>query len=268
MSRIKKLSIVVPSFKQEKTILKNIKTLEKSISLMRIPYEIIIVIDGLVDNTHKKLKKINSRRIKIYSYEENIGKGFAVRYGMLKAKGDVIGFIDAGFDIEPEGISMLLNHMIWYNADIIVGSKLHPVSRIEYPFFRKILSWGYRTYTHTLFGFKVKDTQVGIKLFRRRVVRDVFPILLVKQFAFDIEILAVSYSLGYRRIYEAPIKLDFSGMSTIASKGFWNVILRMLWDTLAVYYRLNIIHYYTTINKQRKHKKNSAKWKKKKKRSH
>lgn len=252
MNHIRKLSIIVPSFKQEKTILKNIQTLEKAMSPIGVPYEIIIVIDGLVDNTHKKLVNINSKKIKVFYYEENIGKGFAVRYGMLKATGDVIGFIDAGFDIRPEGISMLLNHMLWYNADIIVGSKLHPVSKVEYPFLRKVLSWGYRTYTHILFGFKVKDTQVGIKLFKRKVVRDVFPRLLVKEFAFDVEILAVAYSRGYRRIYEAPIMLDFKGMSTIASKGFWNVIVKMMWDTMAVYYRLKLTNYYNTRGKTSK----------------
>lgn len=252
MSRRKKLSIIVPSFRQEKTIVRNIKSLQKSLVSIGIPYEIIIVIDGEVDNTKKKLANLKGKTIKIISYQQNVGKGFAVRRGMLQAEGDVIGFIDAGFDIEPEGISMLLNHMIWYDADIIVGSKLHPVSKVHYPFFRRVLSWGYRTYTHTLFGFKVKDTQVGVKLFKKKVVRDVFPRLLVKQFAFDIEVLAVSYSLGYTRIYEAPIKLDFTGMSTIASKGFWNVIRLMLWDTLAVYYRLKIIKYYQKPHLQRK----------------
>ncbi len=253
MSRRKKLSIIVPSYKQEKTILKNIKTLQKNLITIGVPYELIVVIDGEADKTLKKLKKIKSRNLKTFSFKNNMGKGFAVRYGMLRAEGDIIGFIDAGFDIEPEGISMLLNHMIWYDADIIVGSKLHPVSQVEYPLYRKIISWGYRTFTHLLFGFKIRDTQVGIKLFRRKVVKDVLPRLLVKQFAFDIELLAVSYSLGYKRIYEAPIKLDFSGMSTISSKGFWNVILRTFWDTLGVYYRLKILHYY----------KNSAKFKKK-----
>lgn len=252
MNGIKKISIVVPSFRQEKTIVKNIKSLQKSLVSIGIPFEIIVVIDGEVDNTKTKLKQIKSKSIKIISYEQNEGKGFAVRRGMLQAEGDVIGFIDAGFDIEPEGISMLLNHMIWYDADIVVGSKLHPVSKIHYPFFRKVLSWGYRTYTHALFGFKVKDTQVGVKLFKKKVVKDIFPRLLVKQFAFDIEVLAVSYSLGYTRIYEAPIKLDFSGMSTIASKGFWNVIALMLWDTMAVYYRLKIINYYQSPYLQKK----------------
>lgn len=248
MSAIKLFSIVVPTYKQEKIILRNIKVLEKSLKELGIPYEIIIVIDGMVDRTYQKLKKIRSRRVHVLSYKDNTGKGYAVRYGMLRAKGDVVGFIDGGFDIDPTGISMLLNHMLWYKADIIVGSKLHPVSQVHYPFSRRILSWGYRTGTHYLFGFKVKDTQVGIKLFKRKVVMDVFPRLLVKQFAFDVEILAVAYSRGYKRIFEAPVRLNFKGASSISDKGFWKVISHMLWDTMGVYYRLKIRHHYDRIN--------------------
>jgi len=143
------------------------------------------------------------------------------------------------------GIIMLLNHMEWYNADIIVGSKLHSVSKVNYPLERKILSWGYRTITHTLFGFKVRDTQVGLKFFRRKVVDAVFPRLKEKKFAFDIEVLAVAYTLGFKRIYEAPIRLKFTGMSTITSKNFWEIIYAMLLDTLRVFWRQRIIRYYT-----------------------
>ena len=244
MEKVNLLSIVVPVYKQEKTIVNNIESLDKVIADLNINYEIIVVVDGFLDKTHGKLKKIESRRLRVYGYKENQGKGHAVKHGILRAKGNIIGFVDAGMDIDPTGVSMLLNHMIWYDSDIIVGSKLHPVSQVNYPIFRKILSWGYRTFTHLLFGFKVRDTQVGIKFFRRKVVKDVFPKLLVKQFAFDVEILAVAYSLGYKRIYEAPVKIRFNKISSINSKSFWKTILLMLWDTLAVFYRLKILHYY------------------------
>lgn len=244
------LSIVLPAYKQEKTIVKDLNKLSKTLSALPLDTEIIVVIDGNLDRTFQKVKKIKDKRIRVYCYEKNQGKGYAVRYGILKATGDVIGFIDAGMDINPAGISMLLNHMLWYDADIIVGSKLHPVSRVDYPLSRKILSWGYRTFTHLLFGFKVRDTQVGLKLFRKKVAHDVFPRLLVKQFAFDIEMLAVSYALGYKRIYEAPIKLNFKGVSSITSSNLWLTVTLMLRDTLAVFYRVRIIKYYRKSNRK------------------
>lgn len=247
---LKTISIIMPSYKQEKTIRKDIKNLENSLIELGIDYELIVVVDGNLDGTFKRIKNLRNKKIKIFMYEKNQGKGYAVKYGMSKAKGDVIGFIDAGMDISPASIAMLLNHMVWYDADIIVGSKLHPVSQVKYPLVRKILSWGWRNLTHLLFGFKVRDTQVGLKIFKRKVAKDVFPRLLVKNFAFDVEMLAVAYTLGYKRIFEAPIRLSFKGMSSITSAGLWRVIFFMLIDTLAIFYRVKIIKYYRKRNKK------------------
>lgn len=244
--KINLLSIVIPAYKQEKTIVKDIKNICKVLDEFRYKYELIVVVDGIIDSTYEKVSKLKSSKIKIIAYEINQGKGHAIRHGMLHAKGNIIGFIDAGMDIHPAGFRMLLNHMEWYGADVIVGSKLHSVSKVSYPFYRTILSWGYRLLTWSLFGFKVKDTQVGLKFFKKKVVKDVFPKLLVKSYAFDIEMLAVAYSFGYKRIYEAPIEINFKlENSSIISKQLWKAILFMIWDTLAVFYRLKILNYYT-----------------------
>lgn len=253
MSKIKFLSLVVPTYKQEKTIETDIRNLQSALASLPFSHEIIVVVDGMLDKTYARARRLRSKSIRIYKYAKNQGKGFAIRYGMLKAKGDIIGFIDAGMDIDPNGISMLLSHMIWYNADVIVGSKLHPVSQVEYPLWRKILSRGYRIVTRLLFGFTVRDTQVGIKLFKREVIRDVLPRLLVKEYAFDVEILAVTYYRGYKRIYEAPVKIEFKNSQTISPKNLWRVVFSMMWDTLAVFYRLRILHYYDKVEKKKKY---------------
>jgi len=245
---IKLLSVVMPAYKQEKTIRKDIKSIAATLDTLGLQYEIIVVVDGMLDHTYKKASSLQSKKVKVVGYSQNHGKGHAIRYGMLHARGDVIGFIDAGMDIHPAGMNILLNHMVWYNADVIVGSKLHPASKVEYPAYITLLSWGYRSLTHILFGFKVKDTQVGLKFFKRSVIRNVLPRLLVKRYAFDIEILAVSQSFGYTRIYEAPIEISFKSGS-ITSKTLWSTIFFMIWDTLAVYYRLYIIRYYKANSK-------------------
>lgn len=243
MITVKLLSLIVPAFQQEKTIQEDIYNLCDTLQKLKIPYELILVNDGSTDKTLENIKKVKKKNIHVISYDKNQGKGYAVKIGMLKAKGDIIGFIDAGMDIDADGIMMLLNHMSWYEADIIVGSKLHPLSRVNYPIARRIMSWLYRALTRVLFGFRIRDTQVGLKIFRRKVVRDVFPKLLVKKFAFDIEVLAVAYTLGYTRIYEAPVKVTFH-RGSITSRNFWRVILHTLWDTLAVFYRIKILNYY------------------------
>ncbi len=241
---IKLLSLVVPVYKQEKTIVKDLESLTKALSSLPFKYEIIVVVDGFLDKTFEKAKSIKNSNIKVYGHEKNAGKGFSIKYGVSKAVGNIIGFIDAGMDIDPTEIAIMLDIMDWNQADIVVGSKLHPESKVQYPLFRKILSWGYRTLTQLLFGFSIKDTQVGIKIFKKKVAKEVFARIIIKRFAFDIEVLAVAYKLGYIRIFEAPVKLDFRKASSINSLNFWKVILSMLWDTAAVFYRLKILHYY------------------------
>lgn len=242
---INSLSIIIPSYKQEETIVGDIKNLDKILSSFPYKYEILIVVDGFLDKTYKKVKKLETKHIKVFGYEKNQGKGFAVKYGMLKAEGDVIGFLDGGMEINPVSISILLDLMVFHNADIIIGSKLHPESEVRYPFYRKVLSWGYRNLAHILFGFNVRDTQVGLKFFKKKVAKDVFNLIIVKTFAFDVEVLAVANKLGYKKIFEGPIELDFKkNLSSITTRNFWVIIFMMLWDTAAVFYRLKFLKYY------------------------
>ncbi len=244
MAATKLFSLVIPAYKQQKTIVKDIENILVALAVIPYKYEIIVVVDGRLDQTAESIKKLKNKDVKVLEYEKNQGKGFAVKYGVLRAKGDIIGFIDAGMDLEPTEISIMLDIMEWNDADIVIGSKLHPDSKVNYPPVRKVMSWGYRTLTHIIFGFSVKDTQVGLKIYKRKVARAVFQRILVKRFAFDVEVLAVAYNLGYKKIYEAPIKLDFRNVSSIGSKNFWIIIFFMLWDTMAVFYRIKIKNYY------------------------
>jgi len=247
------VSIVIPAYKQEKTIKNDIENIYNAMSQTRWEFEIIVVVDGLVDNTFGEAKSIDRDNVLIYGYEENKGKGFAIRYGMEKTRGDIIAFIDAGMDINPNGISMILEHMEWYNADVIVGSKRHPVSKINYPFFRRFYSWGYHTLVRILFGLKLTDTQTGLKVFRRNVIASVLPRLVVKEFAFDVEILSVCRYLGFNRIYEAPIELNWDSRNTNFTPLliFDRHIRYMLLDTLAIYYRMYVLNQYSDKNKSK-----------------
>lgn len=255
MNQDKFISVVVPAYKAEKIISETLFNIKNTLEQLGYNYEIIVVVDGELDKTKQissKLAKKFPKQIKVYSYKQNMGKGNAVRFGMNQAKGEIIGFIDVGLDINLEGINMLLSHFKWYQADIIVGSKRHPVSKVIYPWQRKILSFTYQTLVRLLFNLNIRDTQVGMKFFRKEVVEKVLPRLLVKQFAFDIEFLAVANYLGFKRIYEAPIelKLEFKGDSSLFTKGFVNTVIMMIWDTFAVFYRLRILKYYDSKNKK------------------
>ena len=243
------ISVIVPTYKQETTIYKDLNSILNSFEegIGDYDFEIICVVDGDVDNTFKEGSRIKNDKLKLYGYKNNMGKGYAVRFGMSKAKGDLISFLDAGMDISPKSMTMLMAHMQWYNADIIVGSKRHPVSKVNYPLIRVILSVGYHLGSKVLFGLPLTDTQSGIKIFRREVVEKILSRLLVKRYAMDIEMLAVAKHLGFDRIYEAPIEVTFN-QST--SRINWKTIFRMAWDTAAVFYRLKILHYYDDKNRK------------------
>lgn len=248
-----KVSIIVPAYKQEKTILADIENISEVMSHTRWDYEIICVVDGFLDKTFDNASKTKDKKIIVCGYEQNKGKGYAIRYGMAKSNGDLIAFIDAGMDINPNGISLILEHMIWYDADIIVASKRHSASKIYYPFIRKIYSYLYQLLVRILFNLSIRDTQVGLKVFKRKVLEKVLPRLVVKKFAFDIEILSVANYLGFNKIYDAPveIKLDifnsnFNPAKIILNRHVWG----MLMDTLAVFYRMRLLKYYDDGSKR------------------
>jgi len=243
------LSVIVPVYKQSKTIRQDLFTIVDTLNQIRYDYEIIAVVDGtLVDNSFSEASKCHLKKLKIIGYPNNHGKGYALRYGMAHTKGDYIAFIDAGMEIDPNGISMILEHLEWYNADIIVGSKRHPASIINYPLNRKILSFFAWIFAKYLLNINVHDTQAGLKIFKRQVLEKVLPRLLVKNYAIDLEILSVANHLGFTKIFEAPIKLsyDFHSLS-----GSFDIIYRTLIDALAIFYRLHLLNYYDD-NNQRK----------------
>lgn len=249
------ISIIVPAFNQEKTIVKDLKRIKGVLDKLRYDTELICVVDGKMDGTFERASQFAKKHqnVKVIGYQHNKGKGYAVRFGMAASKGDVIGFIDSGMDLNPNGLSMLLEHFEWYEADIIIGSKRHPVSKVNYPWQRRILSVGYQFIVFLLFGLRVRDTQVGMKFFKREVLEKVLPRLLVKHFAFDVEMLAVANYLNFKRIFEAPvdINLRFGAGSTITNRRFIKIVIGMLIDTLSIFYRLNIIHYYSDENKRK-----------------
>src|SRR2546423_661435 len=117
------ISLIIPAYQQEKTIEKDLRRIRDVMEQLRYDYEMIVVVDGKVDNTYEHAKKLASRKIIVTGYEHNHGKGYAIRFGMAKSKGNIVAFIDSGMDIDPNGLSMLLEHFQWYSADVVIGSK-------------------------------------------------------------------------------------------------------------------------------------------------
>jgi hypothetical protein len=124
--------------------------------------------------------------------------------------------------------------MIEHDFDLVIGSKRHPQSVLYYPPLRKLYSNVYYYLIKLLFGLPVKDTQTGVKVFKREVLDFVMPKLLVREFAFDLELLVVAH-MGNYRIGESPIVLEFKNKYayTIGIKAIYKIFV----DTMGIFYR-------------------------------
>ncbi|MEK6860158.1 MAG: glycosyltransferase family 2 protein [Nanoarchaeota archaeon] len=237
----KKLSVIVPVYKAEKFIAKNLEEIKKSISKYFPNYEIIAVIDGNIDNSMSEAKKVEG--IKVVGYEENKGKGYALKYGFEQSSGDYITFIDCDMDIHPDQLRNFFPYLS--TADLVIGSKRHPFSKLHYPLLRRFLSEGFKIYSGMILGVKLRDTQSGLKLIKREVLEIIMPLVLVKRYGFDLELCFLAQKHGFRAV-EAPLHLTYNQFtskdkqSTIKFKD----IMGMFLDVLAIRYRYTFLHYY------------------------
>jgi hypothetical protein len=130
--------------------------------------------------------------------------------------------------------------MVSNDADVVVGSKRHKESQIQYPWHRRLVSWVYFTIVRIFIGLPITDTQTGMKLFKRAVLREALSRMLVKTYAFDLELLAIAHQRG-AKIVEAPVIIRFGNKFGALSA---NTIKVMALDSLAVFYRLKVLKYY------------------------
>ncbi len=242
------LSVIIPAYNEASNIEVVVREVKNTLEEITNDWEILVVDDGSKDSTYSRAKRLEGLfgdKIRALTYGENKGKGFALKYGFEHSSGDLVVFIDADMDLHPKQIKKFLEILEKTKADVVVGSKRHPKSKVNYPLKRRLLSDIYFLIVRILFNLNVKDTQVGLKLFRREVLEDVMPRILVKRYAFDVEVLANAVRRGYK-IVEAPIELNFNHNSRINWKAIWLMFV----DTMAIAYRMYIKRYYDQQTKQ------------------
>lgn len=240
------LSVVVPAYREGRRIYNNLTRLIGELDKLGVSYEIVVVSDGNTDTTVREAKRVASPAVKVFHYPMNIGKGFALSCGVDQSVGNLVTFIDADMELDPAYIGGFLALMQASGCDVVIGSKRHPQSNVQYPAFRRLQSAAYQLLVRLMFNLDVRDTQTGLKLFRREVLHEAVPLLAIKKFAFDLELLVVAHQLGYRKIVEAPISLSYRFESTVSLGSAWRVLL----DTAAIFYRLRILRYYQRRRRQ------------------
>ena len=237
------LSIVVPYYNPGAALSKHVAGLVEVLEASGMRFEIIAVSDGSTDGSPDTLTNLFPDLLKNTKLPKNSGKGQALRVGLMQGRGKYLGFIDADGDIPAIELLGIIEVIRASDLDIITGSKRHPSSVVYYPKLRRVYSWGYQQLIRTLFHLSVTDTQTGLKVLKRDVVRQVLPLMVEKRFAFDLEFFVVARRLGYREIVEVPVVIQRRFTSTISIKA----VRGMLVDTLGIFYRMNVLRYYDRV---------------------
>ena len=171
-------------------------------------YEIIFSNDGSKDGCGKAVEEMNLPCVRVVGYEQNRGKGYAVRVAMLAAEGDIVMFTDADLAYGTDVIKRVYDTFIENpNADMVIGSRNLSADGYEgYTAIRKLASKMYIKVLSIVGGFKLSDSQCGCKAFTGAAVKKIFSLCEVDRFAFDFEALLLVQKIG-GKIGEMPVKI-------------------------------------------------------------
>ena len=233
------LSVIIPAYNEETRLPKTLEEIDKYLKKQNYDYEIMVVNDGSKDKTVEVAKSLipKIKNLKVTGYEKNRGKGYAVRFGMIEAKGDFRLFTDADNSTSIEHLEK-----IWpefkKGFDIIIGSRDIKGAVLDppQPWIRKlILGEGFRLYRKIILGlWGIEDTQCGFKCFTKKATEKIFPKCRIDRFAFDPEILVIAKKLG-SEIKEIPVYWKNDPESKVKFKS----IFKMALDVIKI--RLNSI---------------------------
>ncbi len=198
------ISVIIPAYNEAGKIVSTIS--EISEYLQNRDYEIIVVDDGSSDNTAKIAFENNFKNTKILSYKKNKGKGYAVKLGLLEAKGEYILFSDADLSTPINELDKLLKVMNEKNADVVIASRGLKDSNIAQSqgVFRKSLGKTFNLIVQLLVLRGISDTQCGFKLFTHKAAKIIGKKQTIEGFGFDIEQLYIAKKEGFK-VKEIPV---------------------------------------------------------------
>lgn len=204
-----KVSLVIPMYNESSIIDDAIKTFSEYLKSKYEDWELIFVDDGSKDGCGDAVRKASEGepRIRLEGYPDNRGKGCAVRTGMLAANGDIVVFTDCDNAYGEDAVGRMIDMFSENDADVIIGSRnLSKDGYKDYTFIRRIASKTYIKIIAIAAGFKLSDSQSGIKGFRREAAQKIFRNCEVDRFAFDLEAIMIAQKAGFK-IAEMPVTI-------------------------------------------------------------
>lgn len=224
-------TLVIPAYKEERRLPTSIRDVRTFFKNLNDEFEVLVMVEKSPDRTLELAREAASGepRIQVIDNQIQLGKGYAVKSGMLRARGQFVFFTDADLSTP---LAEILNFLAYFRehpeVDIVIGSRAHAKSQIvkKQNWFRQSLGRTFNKFVQ-LFGVKgIEDTQCGFKAFRLQACRDVFSRQTLNGFAFDVECLMIAEEMGYK-IAVLPVRWINSPDSKV------RILidpLKMLWD--------------------------------------
>lgn len=201
------LSIIIPVFNEEKRLPVNLDKIIRYLKKKKISSEIILVDDGSSDKTWPVLQsyQLKFRNIKLRRHPKNLGKGAAVKTGMMESKGNLVLMTDCDLSTPIEELDLLMQYI--GRSDIVIGSRRLREKKLgRMPArYRTFLGDIYYEMLRLILLPSVKDTNCGFKLFSKKVIKPVFERQKINRWGYDAEVLFIANKKGFS-IKEVPVR--------------------------------------------------------------
>jgi len=231
-------SLVLPAFNPGPAVERTWDTVRRFLNARPDPWEVLFVLDGCTDGSRELLADLARRdrdsRLKVVSYFPNRGKGYAVRTGLLAARGERRLFTDIDLAYRFEDIARTADE-IRDGSEVAIASREHPDSTIElsprtlgYAYRRRVQSHVFGGLARTLLPLTQRDTQAGLKAMTARVAETVLPNLTCDGFGFDCELLTACarYNIG---VTEVPVSVRYEDAASTTGLRTTLRMFRELW---------------------------------------
>ena len=213
------LSIIIPAFNEEERIKSTLPKIIHYCQNENFQYEIRIIDDGSQDKTTQVVKSVQAEysheRIYLFRNHLNHGKGYAIKQGMLQARGRFVLFCDADLSTPIQEVKKLLT-FLEKDYHIAIGSRGKNESMVitPQPWYRQYMGKFFNILVQLFVLKGIRDTQCGFKCFKKEAALNIFRIQKLWGFCFDVEVLVIARKKGYK-ICEVPIVWDNSKASRV-----------------------------------------------------